>query len=45
MRQSPIALGMLNDPASNRWYTARTVHFGKPTEEQKRAFTRVLQGQ
>ncbi|KAL8281074.1 hypothetical protein RQP46_006432 [Phenoliferia psychrophenolica] len=24
--------------------TTRTVHFGKPTKEQKRAFTRVLQG-
>ena len=24
--------------------TTRTVHFGKPTTEQKRAFTRVLQG-
>lgn len=24
--------------------TTRTVHFGKPTAEQKRAFTRVLQG-
>lgn len=24
--------------------TTRTMHFGKPTAEQKRAFTRVLQG-
>lgn len=22
----------------------RTIHFGKPTEQEKRAFTRVLQG-
>ncbi|GAA5912693.1 aminopeptidase P family protein [Sporobolomyces salmoneus] len=46
----PISLKApyLNDSGANykdgTIDTTRTVHFGKPTKEQKRAFTRVLQG-
>ncbi|GAA6006111.1 hypothetical protein JCM11491_002034 [Sporobolomyces phaffii] len=46
----PISLKTpyLNDSGANykdgTIDTTRTVHFGKPTKEQKRAFTRVLQG-
>ncbi|GAA5965072.1 hypothetical protein JCM3765_004847 [Sporobolomyces pararoseus] len=46
----PISLKApyLNDSGANykdgTIDTTRTVHFGRPTKEQKRAFTRVLQG-